>query len=125
MTGWLIFIGFGVFILILRNDQKIEAWWRNGKARATGTTMDKHSQELYEQEWSRGKQVTFMEPDTPASPVVKVDSKPVVSSITSLYESMTPRDQMRFKAGLPLYLLEQLRHYENSKALDERQYRYP
>lgn len=67
MTGWLIFIGFGVFILILRNDQKIEAWWRSCKARATGTTMNKHSQELYEQEWSRGKQVTFMEP--PASVV--------------------------------------------------------
>lgn len=126
--GWIVIAIVVLCLLGMRYSDQIAAWWYRcnlvGRKQPNVIRIDGHKKnDVWQDEWSRGKQVTFMEPEpSPASPVIKVDSKPVVSSITSLYDSMTPRDQSRFKAGLPPYLLDQLRDYERSKELDARQY---
>lgn len=127
-SGWIVLTLVILSLLGMRYGDQIAAWWH--RCNLVGRKVYIPRKELQQQidwrdAWSRGKQVTFMEPEPSPSPVIKVDSKPAASSITSLYDSMTPRDQSRFKAGLPPYLLDQLRDYERSKELDARRYRYP
>lgn len=70
-SGWIALTLVTLFILTLRYWDRLEAWWNK--------TIPYEIDSEMKEDWSRGKQVTFMEPVP--SPVVKVASRSIHDSL--------------------------------------------